>query len=155
MILPITCHFVSSLIRGCCQVGILQALNDSGIPIDMVGGTSIGSLMGALYAEEKSSSRMRVRAREWAMVCYHYTVDMKDSLTQLKLFTIITDWFYIRSLALLYFRQGMTSYFKKILDLTYPITSMFSGASFNSSISSVFKGKQIEVSRGGLSNKTF
>uniref|UniRef100_A0A7N6C1V7 lysophospholipase n=1 Tax=Anabas testudineus TaxID=64144 RepID=A0A7N6C1V7_ANATE len=92
--------------RGCCQVGILQALNDSGIPIDMVGGTSIGSLMGALYAEEKSSSRMRVRAREWAM--------------------------------------GMTSYFKKILDLTYPITSMFSGASFNSSISSVFKGKQIE-----------
>lgn len=55
--------------RGCCQVGILQALNDSGIPIDMIGGTSMGSLMGALYAEEKSSSRMRVRAREWAMVC--------------------------------------------------------------------------------------
>lgn len=39
----------------------------------------------------------------------------------------------------------MTSYFKKILDLTYPVTSMFSGASFNSGISSVFKGKQIEV----------
>ncbi|XP_055360193.1 patatin-like phospholipase domain-containing protein 7 isoform X2 [Betta splendens] len=92
--------------RGCCQVGILQALNDLGIPVDMVGGTSIGSLMGALYAEEKSSSRTRVRAREWAM--------------------------------------DMTSYFKKILDLTYPVTSMFSGASFNSSISSVFKDKQIE-----------
>ncbi|XP_067376903.1 patatin-like phospholipase domain-containing protein 7 isoform X2 [Channa argus] len=92
--------------RGCCQVGILQALNDAGIPIDMVGGTSIGSLMGALYAEEKSSSRTRVRAREWAM--------------------------------------DMTSYFKRILDLTYPVTSMFSGASFNSSISAVFKDKQIE-----------
>ncbi|KAG8011645.1 Patatin-like phospholipase domain-containing protein 7, partial [Nibea albiflora] len=92
--------------RGCSQVGILRALNEAGIPIDMVGGTSIGSLMGALYAEEKSNSRMRVRAREWAM--------------------------------------DMTSYFKKILDLTYPVTSMFSGASFNSSISSVFKGKQIE-----------
>uniref|UniRef100_A0A4W6FPG0 lysophospholipase n=1 Tax=Lates calcarifer TaxID=8187 RepID=A0A4W6FPG0_LATCA len=92
--------------RGCSQVGILRALNEAGIPIDMVGGTSIGSFMGALYAEEKSYSRMRVRAREWAM--------------------------------------DMTSYFKKILDLTYPITSMFSGASFNSSISSVFKGKQIE-----------
>lgn len=35
--------------------------------------------------------------------------------------------------------------FKKVLDLTYPVTSMFSGASFNSSISGVFKGKQIEV----------
>uniref|UniRef100_A0A8D3AN56 lysophospholipase n=1 Tax=Scophthalmus maximus TaxID=52904 RepID=A0A8D3AN56_SCOMX len=92
--------------RGCSQVGILRALNEAGIPIDLVGGTSIGSLMGALYAEEKSYSRMRVRAREWAM--------------------------------------DMTSYFKKILDLTYPVTSMFSGASFNSGISSVFKGKQIE-----------
>uniref|UniRef100_A0A8C6M528 lysophospholipase n=1 Tax=Nothobranchius furzeri TaxID=105023 RepID=A0A8C6M528_NOTFU len=92
--------------RGCSQVGVLRALNESGIPIDMVGGTSIGSFMGALYAEEKSSSRMRVRAREWAM--------------------------------------GMTSHFKKILDLTYPVTSMFSGASFNYSISSVFKDKQIE-----------
>lgn len=40
--------------------------------------------------------------------------------------------------------MGMTSYISKILDLTYPVTSMFSGASFNSSISSVFKGKQIE-----------
>lgn len=35
--------------------------------------------------------------------------------------------------------------FKKILDLTYPVTSMFTGASFNSSISALFKGKQIEV----------
>lgn len=66
-----------SLFRGCSQVGILRALNEAGIPIDMVGGTSIGSFMGALYAEEKSYSRMRVRAREWAMVCLHYTEDMK------------------------------------------------------------------------------
>uniref|UniRef100_A0A3B4BM82 lysophospholipase n=1 Tax=Periophthalmus magnuspinnatus TaxID=409849 RepID=A0A3B4BM82_9GOBI len=92
--------------RGCSQVGILRALNEAGIPIDLVGGTSIGSFMGALYAEEKSSSRMRVRAREWSM--------------------------------------DMTSLFKKIVDLTYPITSMFSGAAFNSGVSSVFKGKQIE-----------
>ncbi|KAM7018909.1 patatin-like phospholipase domain-containing protein 7 isoform 1-T1 [Tautogolabrus adspersus] len=92
--------------RGCSQIGVLRALNEAGIPVDMVGGTSIGSFIGALYAEEKSNSRMRVRAREWSM--------------------------------------DMTSYFKKILDLTYPITSMFSGASFNSGISSVFKDKQIE-----------
>ncbi|XP_008415565.1 patatin-like phospholipase domain-containing protein 7 [Poecilia reticulata] len=92
--------------RGCSQIGVLRALIEAGIPVDVVGGTSIGSFMGALYAEEKSSSRMRVRAREWAM--------------------------------------GMTSYFKKILDLTYPVTSMFSGASFNYSVSSIFKDKQIE-----------
>ncbi|XP_035292255.1 patatin-like phospholipase domain-containing protein 7 isoform X1 [Anguilla anguilla] len=92
--------------RGCSQVGVIKALSESGIPVDLIGGTSIGSLMGALYAEDRSCSRMRVRAREWAM--------------------------------------EMTSVFKKVLDLTYPITSMFSGASFNSSVSAVFKGKQIE-----------
>lgn len=41
--------------------------------------------------------------------------------------------------------KEMTSVFKKILDLTYPITSMFSGAAFNSSMNAVFKNKQIEV----------
>ncbi|KAK5851880.1 hypothetical protein PBY51_023397 [Eleginops maclovinus] len=92
--------------RGCSQVGIMRALCEAGIPVDLIGGTSIGSLMGAIYAEDRSHSRMRMRAREWAM--------------------------------------EMTSVFKKVLDLTYPVTSMFSGAAFNSSISNVFKGKQIE-----------
>ncbi|XP_058861582.1 patatin-like phospholipase domain-containing protein 7 [Acipenser ruthenus] len=92
--------------RGCSQVGIIRAMTEAGIPIDLVGGTSIGSFMGALYAEERSFNRMRIRAREWAM--------------------------------------EMTSWFKKVLDLTYPITSMFSGASFNSGLSSIFKSKQIE-----------
>ncbi|KAM6987192.1 patatin-like phospholipase domain-containing protein 7a [Aplochiton taeniatus] len=92
--------------RGCSQVGILRALSEAGIPVDLVGGTSIGSLMGALYAEDRRHSSMKMRAREWAM--------------------------------------EMTSVLRKILDLTYPVTSMFSGAAFNSSISNVFKDKQIE-----------
>lgn len=92
--------------RGCSQVGIMRALSEAGIPVDIIGGTSIGSLMGALYAEDRSHSRMRIRAREWAV--------------------------------------EMTSVFKKVLDLTYPTTSMFSGAAFNSSLSNLFKSKQIE-----------
>lgn len=40
----------------------------------------------------------------------------------------------------------MNSVFKTVLDLTYPITSMFSGTSFNNSINNIFKDKQIEVS---------
>lgn len=44
--------------------------------------------------------------------------------------------------------QGMTSMMKAVLDLTYPITSMFSGAGFNRSICSVFKDRQIEVLPG-------
>ena len=39
-----------------------------GIPIDMVGGTSIGALVGALYAEELDTSKVETRAQGWARV---------------------------------------------------------------------------------------
>ena len=32
--------------RGIAHIGVIQALEEAGIPIDIVGGTSIGSLMG-------------------------------------------------------------------------------------------------------------
>lgn len=38
--------------RGISHIGVLRALADQGIPIDMVGGTSIGSFVGGLYARE-------------------------------------------------------------------------------------------------------
>lgn len=41
--------------------------------------------------------------------------------------------------------QCMNSVFETVLDLTYPITSMFSGSAFNASINKVFQDKQIEV----------
>uniref|UniRef100_A0A8C9DG82 lysophospholipase n=1 Tax=Prolemur simus TaxID=1328070 RepID=A0A8C9DG82_PROSS len=92
--------------RGCAQVGVLRALAECGIPVDMVGGTSIGAFMGALYSEERSYSQTRIRAKQWA--------------------------------------EDVTSMVRAVLDLTYPITSMFSGASFNRTICSIFKDKQIE-----------
>ncbi|KAL3296913.1 lysophospholipase NTE1 [Colletotrichum asianum] len=36
--------------RGITHIGIIQAMEEAGIPIDVVGGTSIGSFIGALYA---------------------------------------------------------------------------------------------------------
>lgn len=54
--------------RGCAQVGIIRALAECGIPVDMVGGTSIGAFMGALYAEERNYSQIRIRAKQWAEV---------------------------------------------------------------------------------------
>jgi lysophospholipid hydrolase len=36
--------------RGIAQIGIIRAMQEAGIPIDMVGGTSIGAFIGALYA---------------------------------------------------------------------------------------------------------
>nr|KAF6309821.1 patatin like phospholipase domain containing 6 [Pipistrellus kuhlii] len=52
--------------RGCSHIGVLKALEEAGVPVDLVGGTSIGSFIGALYAEERSASRTKQRAREWA-----------------------------------------------------------------------------------------
>ncbi|XP_066564177.1 patatin-like phospholipase domain-containing protein 6 isoform X3 [Amia ocellicauda] len=92
--------------RGCSHVGVIKSMEEEGIPIDIVGGTSIGSFIGALYAEERSAVRTKQRAREWS--------------------------------------KAMNSVFKTVLDLTYPITSMFSGSAFNTSISKVFEDKQIE-----------
>lgn len=39
----------------------------------------------------------------------------------------------------------MTSVIEPMLDLTYPVTSMFTGSAFNRSIHRVFQNKQIEV----------
>jgi NTE family protein len=41
--------------RGFAHVGVLRVLEQEKIPIDLVVGTSVGSLIGALYAEERNS----------------------------------------------------------------------------------------------------
>uniref|UniRef100_A0A8C0T626 Patatin like phospholipase domain containing 6 n=1 Tax=Canis lupus familiaris TaxID=9615 RepID=A0A8C0T626_CANLF len=85
--------------RGCSHIGVLKALEEAGVPVDLVGGTSIGSFIGALYAEERRP--------------------------------VVPS-------------SGMTSVMEPVLDLTYPVTSMFTGSAFNRSIHRVFQDKQIE-----------
>ena len=52
--------------RGLAQVGVIRALEEAGIPIDIVGGTSIGSFIGALYAREADVVPMYGRAKKFA-----------------------------------------------------------------------------------------
>ncbi|CAF3655549.1 unnamed protein product [Adineta steineri] len=92
--------------RGCAHVGIIQAMQEAGIPIDLIGGTSIGALMGAMWADELNVKGFIDRAREWC--------------------------------------KKMTSFWRKIIDLTYPITSMFTGAGFNETIEEALLDVQIE-----------
>ena len=42
-------HYPSHL-RGGAHVGVIKALRENGIPVDMVGGTSIGSMIGGILA---------------------------------------------------------------------------------------------------------
>ena len=92
--------------RGAAHVGMIKAINEIGLPIDMVGGVSIGALMGALWCQENNLTTFIQKAHGWAM--------------------------------------GMTSYWRQILDLTYPSTAMFTGSAFNRSIYEVFGEIQIE-----------
>jgi NTE family protein len=45
--------------RGFSHVGVLKALQRNHIPIDMIVGTSAGSIVGALYADQPSAERVR------------------------------------------------------------------------------------------------
>lgn len=54
--------------RGAAHVGMLKAIQDAGIPIDMVGGVSIGAFMGALYCCERNTTTVTQKAREWSKV---------------------------------------------------------------------------------------
>uniref|UniRef100_A0A182PFX8 Neuropathy target esterase sws n=1 Tax=Anopheles epiroticus TaxID=199890 RepID=A0A182PFX8_9DIPT len=86
--------------RGAAHVGMLKAIQEAGIPIDMVGGVSIGAFMGALWCMEKNITTMTQKAREWC--------------------------------------TKMTQWSRQLRDLTYPITSMFSGRHFNQTIRGTF-----------------
>ncbi|XP_058809810.1 neuropathy target esterase sws isoform X2 [Phymastichus coffea] len=92
--------------RGAAHVGMLKAIIEAGIPIDMVGGVSIGAFMGALWCMEKNITTTTQKAREWS--------------------------------------KKMTQWWRQILDLTYPMTSMFSGKDFNNTIQSTLGDVYIE-----------
>lgn len=56
--------------KGLYHIGVLEALEESGVPIDYVAGTSMGSIIGALYAAGYSPQEMRELAlsgaiRQW------------------------------------------------------------------------------------------
>lgn len=92
--------------RGAAHVGMMKAIQEAGIPVDMVGGVSIGAFMGALWCSEKNITTVTQKAREWC--------------------------------------KKMTQWGRQLMDLTYPMTSMFSGKDFNKTIHGTFGDVCIE-----------
>ena len=41
--------------RGLAHLGVLQAIREAGVPVDVVGGTSQGAFMAALFAQVRST----------------------------------------------------------------------------------------------------
>lgn len=58
--------------KGFAHIRILKAIEEAGIPIDYIGGTSIGSIMGSLYAVGYDPDVMEkiVRQQDWNKVIY-------------------------------------------------------------------------------------
>lgn len=52
--------------RGLAHIGVIQALEKEGIPIDLIGGTSIGSFVGGLYAREYDLVPIYGRVKQFA-----------------------------------------------------------------------------------------
>jgi CheY-like chemotaxis protein len=52
--------------RGCAHLGVLRAIEEAGIPIDAIGGTSIGALFGGAAAVGMSWQDMQSHVHSWS-----------------------------------------------------------------------------------------
>lgn len=85
--------------RGAAHLGMIRSIVEAGIPIDKVGGVSIGAFMGALWGAHRDLNVMTARCRQWFTNMCRYV---------------------------------------GLLDLTYPITSLFAGNYFNWTLTETF-----------------
>lgn len=53
--------------RGLAHLGVLQAIREVGVPVDVVGGTSQGAFMAALFAQGLPPEEMLRRVRSYAL----------------------------------------------------------------------------------------
>lgn len=58
--------------KGFAQIRILKAMDEAGVPIDYIAGTSIGSIIGALYAigYDPDTIEKLVREQDWNRILY-------------------------------------------------------------------------------------
>ena len=70
--------------KGVAHIGVLKVLEEAGIPIDYIAGTSMGSIVGALYAIGYDSHIMDslVRAQDWMFLLsdkvYRYNLPFSE-----------------------------------------------------------------------------
>lgn len=69
-------------LRGVAHVGVIQALEDAGFPVDLVAGTSMGAVMGSLYASGMPVKKIREFAET-------IKVDSGNNLTSARLISLL------------------------------------------------------------------
>ncbi len=61
--------------RGLAHIGVLDVLEKEGIPVDMIAGTSIGALVGAVYAQKKGINFMKELAIKLGSKRFNFLAD--------------------------------------------------------------------------------
>lgn len=67
-------------VKGMAHIGLIQALNEFGISANIVSGTSVGALIGALYANGNSVAEMLQFFKETPLFRYHFMTILKPGL---------------------------------------------------------------------------
>jgi predicted acylesterase/phospholipase RssA/CRP-like cAMP-binding protein len=62
--------------RGFAHVGVLRALQESGIPVDLIGGNSMGALIAAQYAQGVALNEIITKTRKFAQGGEHPTLPL-------------------------------------------------------------------------------
>ena len=64
-------------VRGMAHIGLIQAMNEFGLSAEIVGGSSVGALVGALYANGNSVLEMMAFFRETPLFRYNFLTIVK------------------------------------------------------------------------------
>lgn len=67
-------------VKGMAHIGMIQALNEFGIHAQTISGTSVGALIGAMYANGNSVSEMLQFFKETPLFRYHFMTILKPGL---------------------------------------------------------------------------
>lgn len=86
----------SGAARGWSHIGVINALAERGIEVDIVAGTSIGSLVGAAYADNRLAELEDwVRSLKWRDVISYFDISMDGGfIAGKKLFNFLQEHFY-------------------------------------------------------------
>ena len=70
--------------KGAAHIGVLRAVEEAGIPIDYIAGTSMGAIVGGLYALGYSTEELDtlVRMQDWELLLSDKTPRKLQSLAQ-------------------------------------------------------------------------
>jgi NTE family protein len=145
--------------RGLAHIGVLRVLENEGIPIDLIVGSSIGALVGGTYAGGSSSDELQKKVNEYINSTQFQSSAIKafeashakgeSSLTQ-KVQTYLRNHFYLIQAM---FKPGILSNedFRSTIDYFVPdIQIEETRIPFRAVATDLVSGEQVTFSKGSL-----